>query len=157
MNNRGIPRYLGQQNIVRRLVINRIPGQQQQILQPRQLAVVAPAGFSYQPNMYPAPQLVQAPQHGLMPYAPRPRLSYPPPMAAPQFISPPAPAPAPVAPASVTMAQDSDYLQYNDPVIDDFQYNQQQILLVDSNNYSQYEEQTYQQQSYGQTVRPALQ
>ena len=88
---------------------------------------------------------------------PRPRLSYPPPMAAPQFISPPAPAPALVAPASVTMAQDSDYLQYSDPVIDDFQYNQQQILSVDSNNCSQYEEQTYQQQSYGQTVCPALQ
>ena len=102
MNNRGIPRYLGQQNIVRRLVVNRMPGQQQQILQPRQPAVVAPTGYSYQPNTYPAPQIVQAPQHGLMPYAPSPRLSYPPPMAAPQFISPPAQ--PPVATASVTVA-----------------------------------------------------
>ena len=32
-------------------------------------------------------------------------------------------------------------------MIDDFQYNQQQILSVDNSNYAQYEEQTYQHQS----------
>ena len=94
-----------------------------------------------------------------MPYAPRPRLSYPPAITSPQFITPAAPAPAPVGTASVTVtSSDLEYLQYSDPVIDDYHYNQQQILSVDNNKYAQYEEQTYQQsQTYCQAVHIPLQ
>ena len=53
--------------------------------------------------------------------------------------------PAMAPQASVTVSSDADYLRYSDPVVDDFQYKQSQILSVDNANYSQYEEQTYQQ------------
>ena len=159
MNNHGVARYLGQQNVVQRFVVNRVPGQQQIPVQPRQPALVAPAAYSYQPNTYPPPHLVPTAPQGVVPYAPRPRLSYPPAITSLQFITPAAPAPAPVGTVSVTVASsDSEYLQYSDPVIDDYHYNQQQILSVDNNNYAQYEKQTYQQsQTYGQAVHIPLQ
>ena len=46
----------------------------------------------------------------------------------------------------ILLSADSDYLPYLDPIIDSFQYNQNQVLAVDSNNYStKYDGQTYQQ------------
>ena len=79
-------------------------------------------------------------------------------MGAPQFVTRPA-----GPPASATVPADTEYLQYTDPLIDDFQYNQSQIVSVDnssnySSNFTQYEEQTYhQQQSQSQTYPQQVQ
>ena len=105
-----------------------------------------PTGYTYQPASFPPPQLIN-PQQSVVSYQ-RPwyiqSVSLRPP---PQQFVTPSPAVA-VPQASVTVGPtESDYLEYTDPVIDDFQYNQQQILSVDNSNYAQYEEQMYQHQS----------
>ena len=144
MNNCGMPRYLGQQNVVRRVVVNRMPRLQLPLQQPAVPAV--PTGYTYQLASFPPPQLIN-PQQSVVSYQ-RPQYIQsvsmrPPPQ---QFVTP---SPAIAVPqVSVTVGPtESNYLQYMDPVIDDFQYNQQQILSVDNSNYPQYEEQTYQHQS----------
>ena len=137
MNNRGVPRYLGQQQVVRRLLVNRMPGP-------------------------PSPPVMQ-PRQPVILYAPRPRFAVHPNsksviMGAPQFVTRPA-----GPPPSVTVPADTKYLQYSDPLIDDFQYNQSQIVSVDnsrnySSNFAQYEEQTYhQRQSQSQTYPQQVQ
>ena len=141
MNNRDMPRYLGQQNVVRRVVVNRMPRHQLPLQQP-----AVPTGYTYQLASFPPPQLIN-PQQSVVSYQ-RPRYIQsvsmrPPPQ---QFVTPSRAVAVPQV--SVTVGPtESDYLQYTDPVIDDFQYNQQQILSVDNSNYAQYEEQTYQHQS----------
>ena len=49
-----------------------------------------------------------------------------------------------VLPALLSLSGDADYLQYTDPILDDFQYIQSQVLSVD-NNYSTEYHQEYQQ------------
>ena len=72
-----------------------------------------------------------------------------PPMSRPWAYQQPLPSAAqgqyvtlPPAPLSIT--GDTEYLQYTDPIVDDFQYNQSQVLSVD-NNYSMKYHQEYQQ------------
>ena len=63
------------------------------------------------------------------------------PVGAPQYVTAP--------PLSVTVG-DADYFQYSNPIVDEFQYNQNQVLLdntVDNSNYAmEYHQQVQQVQ-----------
>ena len=118
MNNRGVPgvlRYLGQQqNIIRHVVMNRLPVS---VPAPAHTAAPAPVAqypvrqpvYTYQP---PAAQSMVS----LVQPVPRPHVYQQPlPAGAAQYITSP--------PLSVTVrGSDAEYYQYSDPVIDNFQY-----------------------------------
>ena len=63
------------------------------------------------------------------------------PAGAPQYVT--------SAPLSVTVG-DPDYFQYSDPIIDDFQCNQNQMLLDNTVDNSNYATEYHQQHSYQQ-------
>ena len=132
----------------------------QLVFQPRQ---PVPAAYTYQPQLVanaPPPQshrfVAHQPPQPLVSYSTRPWVPLYPSQLSVIVTQPVAP-----SPASVTVGVDTEYLNYTDPIIDNFfQYNQSQILSVDSSNYSQYEEQTFcqqQTQAYsqsGQVMQP---
>ena len=87
MNNRGVPRYLGQQQVVRRLLVNRMPGPPP-VMQPRQPA------YMYQQSVPPPQLVVQNAPQPVISYAPRPRFTVNPnsqsvTMGASQFVTRP--------------------------------------------------------------------
>ena len=154
MNNRGVPgvqRYLGQQqNIIRHVVMNRLPVS---VSAPAHTTAPAPVAqypvrqpiYTYQP---PAAQSMVS----LVQPVPRPRVYQQPlPEQTPQYITSP--------PPSVTVGgPDAEYFQYSDPIIDNFQYNQNQVLLdttVDNNNYAMeyHQQHSYQQVQQVQQVK----
>ena len=135
MNNRNIPQYLGQQNVVRR-VVSRMP------------AIPVAMGVPVMPQPVVPPGLIQQPQ-SMRPRAvrvsPLPQV-YPQPVVQPRYstaapryqtgFSTPSP--------SVTQP-DSEYLQYSDQFTRDYEFNQsQQLMQFDSGYGGAYE---YQEQS----------
>ena len=133
MNNRGVPQYLGaQHNMMRHVVVNRMP--------------VAPPI----PVAAPVPGVPQIPVRPTVPVYTYPSTYRPPvsqnviqlvpPMSRPQAYQQPLPSAAQgqyvtLPPVLPSITGDTEYLQYTDPIVDDFQYNQSQVLSVD-NNYS---------------------
>ena len=142
MNNRGVPQYLGaQHNMMRHVVVNRmsiaalvpvaapVPGVPQILVRP-----TVPV-YTY-PSTYRPPVSQNVIQLVLPMSWPRAYQQPLPSVTQGQYVT------LPPAPSSLT--GDAEHLQYTDPIVDDFQYNQSQVLSVDS-NYSMEYHQEYQQ------------
>ena len=134
MNNRGVPCYFGvQHNMMRRVIVNRMPVAVRASIPPVPQIPVRPTVpvYTYPSTYCPPPPLV-------MQQITRPWVYQQPLPSVPQgqYVT---------APPSVT---DTEYLQYSDPIVNDFQYNQSlqsQVLSVDNSNYSAKYHQEYQQ------------
>ena len=146
MNNRGVPHYLGvQHNMMRRVIVNRML-----------VAVSAPI-----------PPVPQIPVRPTVPVYTYPSTYRPPPPPVMQQITRPwvYQQPLPSAPqgqyvTALLSVTDTEYLQYSDLMVDDFQYNQSlqsQVLSVDNSNYSAEYHQEYQQVQQVQHQYPQYQ
>ena len=153
MNNRGLPRYLGQQNLVRHRVVSRLPAVPIPMVQ-------APVRMLQQPVMQ-APSVIQRQVRPM-------RISPVPPVYQSQIMQPTFPAPRysvqsstiPAIPASVTRESESQYLEYADQFTRDYEYNQSQNLMEVDNfgNYAEYQQEStsFQQQQQDYLRFPTL-
>ena len=132
-----MPRYLGQQqNVVRRVIVAAPPRPPvPQLAMPQAVPQPVYNVPTFQPPIVTVAQPV-------LPF------NHPVPVQRPHFYHQTAPANQQFisgqSAASVTL-NDLEYLQYSDPIMEDFQYNQSQVLSVDTNFSSEYQEQTFQQ------------
>ena len=153
MNNRGLPRYLGQQNLVRHRVVSRLPAVPIPMVQ-------APVRMLQQPVMQ-APSVIQRQVRPM-------RISPIPPVYQSQIMQPTFPAPRysvqsstiPAIPVSVIRESESQYLEYADQFTRDYEYNQSQNLMEVDNfgNYAEYQQEStsFQQQQQDYLRFPTL-
>ena len=150
MNNRGLPRYLAQQNLVRHCVVSRLPAVPIPLVQ-------APVRMLQQPVMQ-APSVIQR-QVRLM------RISPVPPVYQSQIMQPTFPGPRysvqpSTIPASVTRESESQYLEYAEKFTRDYEYNQSQNLMEVDNfgTYAEYQQEStsFQQQQQDYLQLPTL-